>query len=656
VTAFRNVAWILGAAVASSVGTATAATFAPRDIARIVDVSQAAISDDGRHVAFVASRAVLDTNSYRDELWVYDRPSGALRRIATRHDSLSGPAWSPDRKTLAVIANGPGDVDQLYTIAPNGSERRLTSGRTDVEAFAWRPDGRAIAFVRRNETPHRSGVAVYTDAFQVTDNDYLATANPQPRHLWLTTVSGGERRLTDGAWSVANSTITWSPNGASLAYLRVPNAIHGISGRAAAYALDIAGDTSRPLTTHDAHEDQIEWSPDGSRLLFLYPRDGDPAAASTVRFVDMQRRDTDASSQLDLHVDTAGWYPDGRRVLLKVYDVTSGPLFELAQGAAPVRLPLGPVVNAEIESTQSVSRDGTIAFVGTTADRPSELYLLGGGAQSPRRITDFNGALARAQLGRITTVRWTSTDGFQEAGVLTYPPDYVAGKQYPMVLRIHGGPAETSLAAFEPFYQSAAARGYLVFAPNYRGSTNLGNAFERAIFNDASVGPGNDIMAGIATVEKTGIVDNSRLAVSGWSYGGQMTSWMISHYDIWKCAVTGAAVNDLVVDYTIADDIDADRLSFSDSPFAGDQLGAWQRQSPITYFKNVHTPLLMMGNVYDIRVPIVEQYEFFHALRDNGVPVTFYAYPTTGHLPKGPVRLIDAYERWLSWFDRYLKP
>jgi dipeptidyl aminopeptidase/acylaminoacyl peptidase len=259
------------------------------------------------------------------------------------------------------------------------------------------------------------------------------------------------------------------------------------------------------------------------------------------------------------------------------------------------------------------------------------------------------------ELGRVTTVRWTSADGFQEAGVLTYPPGYVPGKRYPLVLRIHGGPAETSLAAFEPFYQSAASHGYLVFAPNYRGSTNLGNAFERAIFNDASVGPGTDVMGGIAAVERLGIADSGRLAVSGWSYGGQMTSWMISHYDIWKCAVTGAAVNDLVVDYTIADDIDADRASFSDSPFSGDQLTAWQRQSPITYFKNVRTPLLMLGNVYDVRVPIVEQYEFYHALRDNGVPVTFYAYPTTGHLPKGPVRLIDAYQRWLSWFDRYLQ-
>jgi dipeptidyl aminopeptidase/acylaminoacyl peptidase len=655
VIAARCVALGFGAVLASS-EYAAAATFSVPGIARIVDVSQAAIAGDAGRVVFVASRAVLDRNTYRDELWTYDRATRALHRLARGHESFSSPAWSPDGREIAIIADGAGGVDQLYVLRLDGSAHALTSGSTGVDTFAWRPDGRSIAFVRRDPAAPRTGAAAYADAFEVSDNDYLATARPRPRHLWIATLSGHEQRLTRGEWSVANSTISWSPDGASLAYMRVPNAIHGVSDRASAYAVDLASDSSRALTTHDAYEDQISWSPGGGRLLFLYPRDGNPAGATSLRFVDENGRDSDASSHLDRHVDTAAWYPDGHRVLLKVYDVTSGPLYVLSAAGVPERLPLGPVVDASIQTSQSIADDGTIAFTGTTAGHPSELYLLAGNGRTPQQITHFNDATARVHLGRVDTIRWMSRDGFQEAGVLTYPPDYVAGRRYPLVLRIHGGPTETSLAAFEPFYQSAAARGYLVFAPNYRGSSNLGDAFERAIFNDASVGPGRDVMEGIAAVERLGIVDQSRLAVSGWSYGGQMTSWMISHYNVWKCAVTGAAVNDLVVDYTIADDIDAYRASFSDSPFAGDQLGAWQRQSPITYFKNVRTPLLMMGNVYDVRVPIVEQYEFFHALRDNGVPVTFYAYPTTGHLPKGPVRLIDAYERWLSWFDRYLKP
>lgn len=151
-------------------------------------------------------------------------------------------------------------------------------------------------------------------------------------------------------------------------------------------------------------------------------------------------------------------------------------------------------------------------------------------------------------------------------------------------------------------------------------------------------------------------MNQARIGISGWSYGGQMTSWMEGHYHIWRAAVAGAAVNDLVVDYAIADDIDATRLMFdAHTPYRGNALALWRSQSPITYFKNIRTPTLIFCNIYDIRVPIVESYGMFHALRDNGVPVEFYAYPTTGHLPKGPVREADVYQRWLDWFDRYLK-
>jgi dipeptidyl aminopeptidase/acylaminoacyl peptidase len=315
------------------------------------------------------------------------------------------------------------------------------------------------------------------------------------------------------------------------------------------------------------------------------------------------------------------------------------------------------VVSASIQPQDAVARDGTIVFIGSERRHPDEVYVLPRGERAPARITALNDGIARLNLGRPVRITWRGSGGQMEDGVLTYPPGYAAGRKYPLVLRIHGGPTESSKIAFEPFYQLAASHGYLVFAPNYRGSNDLGNAYEHAIFNDASAGPGEDVMAGIRAVERLGIVDSSRIGVSGWSYGGQMTSWMEGHYHIWKVAVAGAAVNDLVVDYTIADDIDADAIAFSGgSPFKGNALASWRKQSPIEYYKSIRTPTLIFCNVYDVRVPIVESYEMYRALRDNGVPVRFFAYPSTGHLPNGPVRLADVYERWLAWFDLYLHP
>jgi dipeptidyl aminopeptidase/acylaminoacyl peptidase len=637
-----------------------AAAFSLEAMARLVDLSDAAIAPDGTRVAFVASHAVLASNEYRGQLWLCDLRSRRLRLLDAKHASYSQPQWSQNDATLAFVADDAAThADQLFVVDVRGdaAPQRITAGKTSVENFAWRPDGRSVAFTRRDSPSLKHGSAAYEDAFQVTDNDYLTTTAVQPSHLWLRDLRGRERRLTEGTWSVADTNVSWAPDGSRLLYVRVPDGIRGSDEHAAAYVIDLPSGTSHALTPHATDEDQALWSPDGSQALYLYPRDGDPANATTVMAIAADGgAERDLARDLDRHVDTAAWMPSGDAALLKVYDATAGPLFEQPLHGQARRLPLGNVVDAAIGSVQSVSRNGTTAFIGTEPNRATELYVLPRGAAQPQRLTDFNAAVARLQLGRVTTVRWDSNEGFQEAGVLTYPPGYVAGRRYPLVLRIHGGPTETSEAMFEPFYQLAASHGYLVFAPNYRGSSNLGNAFEHAIFNDASEGPGTDIMAGITAVEKLGIVDESRIGVSGWSYGGQLTSWMIGHYQIWKCAVTGAAVNDLVVDYTIADDIDAYRQAFSASPFVGNELAVWQRQSPLTYFKDIHTPLLLLGNVYDVRVPIVEQYEMFHALRENGVPVEFYAYPSGGHLPSGPVRLADAYRRWLAWFDRYLKP
>jgi dipeptidyl aminopeptidase/acylaminoacyl peptidase len=640
---------------------ALSAAFSLDAMARVVDVSDAVISPDGTKIAFVAERSVLERNAYDDELWTYDPRAGNLRRLAAAHRSFSSPQWSPDSRRLGIVADDAATGnDQLFAIdLPSGVMRRLTSG-TDVHAFAWRPDGAAIALSRRDPAVVKHGAAAYQDGFAVTDEAYLSTQSPRPIHLWQIDLAGHATRLTGGAWSVADSPLSWTPDASRLLYMRAPNAIHSLQTYSSAYTLDMRTHSSHPLTAHKGLEDQALWSPDGSQVLYRYSRDGVPANTTDVMTVAADGTgETDISQALDRHVEIAAWMPDGR-ALLKVYDETSGPLYFARTGSAAQRVPLGPVVDAEIDTMQAAARNGAIAFTGTEAGRPSEVYYLPPGGSAPQRLTDFNHDIAQLRLGRVETLRWQN-GGFDENGVLTYPPDFEAVRKsdpmhlFPMVLRIHGGPTLTSEAMFDPFYQLAASHGYVVFAPNYRGSSNLGNAFEHAVFDDASVGPGTDIAAGIDAVEKLGFVDKNRLGVSGWSYGGQLTSWMIGHYQMWKCAVTGAAVNDLVVDYTIADDIDAARDSFSSSPFVGDEMAAWQAQSPIAFFKNIHTPLMMFGNVYDVRVPIVEQYEMYHALRDNGVPVEFYAYPSGGHLPSGPVRLADVYGRWLSWFDRYLK-
>ena len=252
-------------------------------------------------------------------------------------------------------------------------------------------------------------------------------------------------------------------------------------------------------------------------------------------------------------------------------------------------------------------------------------------------------------------MEWQGPDGFREDGVLTYPPGFTKGSQYPLVLLIHGGPQAASVRSLAFFPQLVAAHDYLAFQPNYRGSDNLGSAYERAIFDDAGDGPGRDIMAGIGALERLGIVDTSRIAVSGASYGGYMTTWLIGHYQIWRAAVAVDAVTDKLDQYNLADYNVGERYSFGGSPYTGDRLKAYRDQSPISSVAAMKTPTLILSTTGDARVPVTQSYELYHALRDRGVPVKFVAWPVPGHLPGDPVRQSDAFRRWLEWLDQYLK-
>ncbi len=633
------------------------ATFSLQALLNVVSLSNATISPDATRIAFVVSRVDAARNGHDDALDVYDRRSQTIRRLAAQYTSVGNLGWTPDGSRLAAVVDDAQGVSQIVLIDPSsGSARQLTHGPSNVLQISWDPTSDGIAFTRRDDSLPKKGAKAYQDAFRVDDNAYLDEHEALPYHIWFVDRRGRERRLTDGMLSVMDSPLSWSPDGRFILYEEA-QAVHGLHDRAYAARLDVKTLQSTYTTLHQSYEDQALYSPDGARIAYLRVRGGDPVNQDDAWVQRSDRSDDrDVSLNLDRQVSTLAWMPNGAALLLQIDDRTKTLIVVQRIGGTVSTLPIWPVVAASIQSQGSVARDGSIAFIGDQQARPDELYVLAPHAAAPTRLTSFNASTAALTLGRATRIAWRSTDGFEEDGVLTYPPGYIAGRLYPLVLRIHGGPYESSTVAFSTFYQLAASHGYLVFAPNYRGSTDLGNAYLHAIFNDPSTGPGQDIMAGIAAVEQLGIVDESRIAVSGWSYGGQLTSWLEGHYRIWRAAVAGAAVNDLVVDYSIADDIDAARLMFTQSsPYRGEALTLWRSQSPITYYENIRTPTLILCNVYDVRVPIVESYEMFHALKDNGVPVEFYAYPTSGHLPQGPIREADAYRRWLAWFDRYLK-
>ena len=267
-----------------------------------------------------------------------------------------------------------------------------------------------------------------------------------------------------------------------------------------------------------------------------------------------------------------------------------------------------------------------------------------------------NDELATIPLGKSEVIGWKN-DNFEENGIVTYPPDFNPSQKYPLVLYIHGGPAAASMMTWSSQAQLYAAQGWVVFQPNYRGSDNLGRQYQGAIRNDAGEGPGRDVIAGMDELKKKGFVDETRMCVSGWSYGGYMTTWMTGHYpDMWKCAVTGASVTNRLDQYNFSDSAGGGGDG-GNSPWTSPQnMERTMAQSPISMASKVKAPTLILHDTGDYRVAITESFEWFHALRDNGVTTQFIAYPVYGHSPSDPVHQRDVQRRWIEWMQTYLGP
>src|SRR5436309_3552438 len=421
--------------------------------------------------------------------------------------------------------------------------------------------------------------------------------------------SGTQRKLTFDRKGVGSP--RWSPSGDRLAFL----ATAGSGDKAApqVFVLDMRGGEARQITEAANGVEQYAWKPDGADIAYWYPRDGDPNNVNDIHVTTAAGGDgTVQTRAVDRNLVRAVWMPDGKSLLLGGHDGTRTVLWLVPLGGAAKRIDLGEVSPAwGFWIDVSVGKDGAITFAGSTPDRPTELYYLASAAAPPRRLTDLNAEVAARQLGSMERFEWSGPDGFQSDGVVTYPPGFVRGKKYPLVLIIHGGPTAASVRAFSLFSQAVAAHDYIVFSPNYRGSDNLGNAYQRAIFNDAGDGPGRDVMAGIAALVRLGVVDTTRIGVSGWSYGGYMTTWLIGHYHVWKAAVAGAAVTNLVDQYNMADFNVLERYGFSGfgSPWTGKSLQAYRDQSPISYVAEMKTPTLILSDVRDARVTVTQSYE-----------------------------------------------
>ncbi len=636
------------------------------DLRAIVGLSSPAISPDGKRAVVVVTRTAWNDDKYLRDLDLIDLATHARRTLTYERRGLADPAWSPDGSRLAFIAEaGSGEAAraQVFVMPMDGGDARpVTKAPDGVEQFAWRPDGGALAYAATDAEPKRQGADRFRDAFVVGNTPITTRKPPRPAHLFVVTSSGEgtAKQLTFGPRSVATgeaqSTLSWSADGTRIALTLAPNAVLNDAVRERIALVDVASGKLTGLTAHAGYEADPHYSPDGKHVAYTHSS-GDTQISLTEAYVTMPAGGDGSalSHPYDRTVHAIAWQPDSRALLFTCADHTALALVRAPlDGTPPARIDLGEL-NPTSPLDNAIARDGTMVFVGTSTTSPAELYVRAAAGGSPVKLTAYNAAVAGLDLAGSETVTYQTSLGTPADGVLLRPPGFSAGRKYPLVLLIHGGPTGSSSRSFDRLGQLMAARGWLVLEPNYRGSDNLGYAYQHAVQYDADEGPGKDVMAAVDAVRARGIVDERRIGVSGWSYGGIMTAWMISKYHLWRAAVSGASVNDWVTDYGTADDPESDKALFHGSPFVGNNAAEYRRVSAITYAKDVSTPLLILSDVGDNRDPFATSSMYYRALRDNGKDATFVAWPVDGHFPRDPVRTADVYGHWIDYLAAHFR-
>jgi dipeptidyl aminopeptidase/acylaminoacyl peptidase len=644
--------------------------FEVADLSRITGLSDPQISPDAKSIVVIVSRADTMKNMVNRELVLIDIASRSQKMITFGRTAVSQPQWSPTGQYLSFLATsgqGKEAVNQIFVLPMAGGEaRQLTKTTRGVQHYAWSPDEATIAFATQDEPANKADIEKGHTVFEVGNNDMFITSQPTPTHIWMVkTATGEQKRLTSGTWSLPvtippgppSSPLSWSPDNKSILFVKVPNAYSADGRFSTCQILTLADSSIRPLSSRTKAESYPSFSPDGLSIAYFLPKG---ELNTDIREVWVTSLGGGAGKNMTANADKelyrAIWMPNGKSFLTGGPEQNKHALWIQHLDGKSTKLDLGNVTpNMPFWIDASVGKDGSIAFVGSETAHPAELYYLPSFSAKPIRITGFNDTIATGStLGKVETIFW-DFEGYKQSGIVTYPVNFEKGKKYPLVLVVHGGPASTSVESFSTRSQQLANEGYVVFEPNYRGSNNLGSKYKMAIVQDAGAGPGRDVMAGLAKLKLSGMIDTNRMAVTGWSYGGYMTVWLAGHYNVWKAAVAGAAVTDFVDQYNLGDANVNRGIAIGGSPWVGNIMQKYIDQSPITEARNIKAPTLILANTGDPRVPITQSYKLFHTLKDNGTETRFFAWPIAAHNASDPVSQMDRDRLWIWWLNKYLK-
>ncbi len=622
-------------------------------------VGAAQVSPDGRRVAYTVNEAVMtaDKSEFVTQIWMANTDGREAFQVTFGDKSSSNPKWSPDGNWLAFTSNRKDNRNNLYLLRLNGGEAEpLTDLKGSISNFDWSPDGRWIAYTMsdtKNEDEEKNDKG--KNDFRWVDENYKMS------RLYVVPVmkdASGKReprKLTNENYNVGG--FDWSPDGKWIVFSHTRSPIVNDWVTSDVSLLDVASGKATAFVKSEAAESSPVFSPDGkSVVMSVSDVPVRWAQSNTIQIFSVaggQPKILAASH--DGQPNVAGWSSDGKRVYFSEAKGTGTRIYAIDVAANKI---------SEINETDEVlggltiNRSGTMfGFVSQTSETPPEVFVSKIEKFSPVQISRVNAEMSKMPFGKTEVIRWKSKDGREIEGLLTYPVGYQAGTKVPLILNIHGGPAgvfQKTYIGGRGVYPIAtfAQKGYAILRPNPRGSSGYGTEFRRANIKDWGGGDFQDLMTGVDKVIGMGVADENRLGVMGWSYGGFMTSWIVTQTKRFKAASAGAPVTNLM-----SFNGTADIPSFVPDYFGGqswEDPEIYAKHSAMFNVKGVSTPTLIQHGEADVRVPISQGYEFYNALRQQGVPVRMIVLPRQPHGPNEPKMQVAAMQSNLDWFEKYL--
>ncbi len=436
------------------------------DLAHEVRLSDLQMSPEWTEsVLVIASRPDYDENRFGKDLVLIDVESGRKRTLNLGLRAVSHPRWSPNGRLLALLANDDSEHAQVFVTSSAGdAPRRITDAPRGVKTFAWRPDVEAVAFVATDPPPERSEEERHNRSFEVGDHSYLAESRAMPSHIWIAPLDGGSaRKVTSGQEGFCTflGILSWSPDGRSIAFTSQPRPDSGALTETSIRILDVESGQIRDFGPPGSVA--AAFAPVGDYIAVCRPRTElgfSPAGISVGSLSGGSLREVTADLDRDFLAFGQGragmmWTLGEQTLLLSAFDGTHRALWLTPLDATPRRLDLKDVQATEIAAGGS----GQIVLIGSTNDRPGEVYCLDSLNGRLRRLTEFNDHLADLELGKRTSFSWDGPDGFAGTGILTYPVHFDKTKRYPLVLDIHGGPMSASTEGFNLLHHLLANQG-----------------------------------------------------------------------------------------------------------------------------------------------------------------------------------------------------